>query len=178
MRTHVAFVRAVNVGGTGKLPMADLKACLADLGFTDPKTLGAAGSAIVATDLKPAAVETRLEAELKARFGLASEVFVRTHAELAAILKANPFARMAQDKPSGLIVLFLKAEPEAAGVTALREKIVGPEEAEAGPGCLYIAYGEGMGQSKLTGAIIERAVKLRGTGRNWNTVGKLAELTA
>ena len=54
---------------------------------------------------------------------------------------------------------------------------MGPEEVEAGPGCLYIAYGEGMGHSKLTGAVIERALSLRGTGRNWNTVGKLAELT-
>jgi uncharacterized protein (DUF1697 family) len=171
------LLRAINVGGTGKLPMADFKAALADLGYEQPQTLGAAGSAVIAAAAGPAAVEAALEADLKARFGLSTEAFVRTHAELTAILAANPFAAMARDKPSALIVLFLKGQPTAAGVAALRERIVGPEEVEAGPGCLYIAYGEGMGTSKLTGQIIERAIGLRGTGRNWNTVGKLAELT-
>jgi uncharacterized protein (DUF1697 family) len=176
-RRLAVLLRAVNVGGTGKLPMADFKAALADLGYEEPSTLGAAGSAVIATAARPVAVEAALEADLTSRFGLATEAFARTHAELAAILKANPFAAMARDKPSALIVLFLKGEPTAAGVTALREKIVGPEQVEAGPGCLYIAYGAGMGASKLTGQIIERAIGLRGTGRNWNTVGKLAELT-
>jgi uncharacterized protein (DUF1697 family) len=178
MSRLAVLLRAVNVGGAGKLPMADLKTALADLGYDDPKTLGAAGSAVIATTAKPAAVETALEAALKARFGLTTEVFARTHAELAQVLKAGAFPTMARDAPSGLLVLFLKGEPTAAGVAALREKIVGPEEVEAGPGCLYIAYGAGLGTSKLTGQIIERAIGLRGTGRNWNTVGKLAELTS
>lgn len=178
MSRLAVLLRAVNVGGTGKLPMADLKAALADLGYDDPKTLGAAGSAVIATTAKPAAVETALEAALQARFGLTTEVFARTHAELAQVLKAGAFPTMARDAPSGLLVLFLKGEPTAAGVAALRAKIVGPEEVEAGPGCLYIAYGAGLGTTKLTGQIIERAIGLRGTGRNWNTVGKLAELTA
>jgi uncharacterized protein (DUF1697 family) len=171
------LLRAVNVGGTGKLPMADLKALLADLGYDDPKTLGAAGSAVIGTEAKPEAVEAKLERELKARLDLTTDVFVRTHDELEKVLKANPFPKMAKDKPAGLIVSFTKGDPTKAAVAALREKIVGPEEVEAGPGCLYIAYGEGMGHSKLTGAVIERALSLRGTGRNWNTVGKLAELT-
>ncbi|MDB5475402.1 MAG: hypothetical protein JWP49_913 [Phenylobacterium sp.] len=177
MRRLAVLLRAVNVGGTGKLPMADLRAALADLGYDAPATLGAAGSAVIATAARPAAVETALEADLKARFALTTDAFVRTHAELAAILATNPFAAMAEDKPSGLLVLFLKGEPTAAGVAALRAKIVGPEQVAAGPGCLYIAYGAGLGTSKLTGQVIERAIGLRGTGRNWNTVGKLAELT-
>jgi uncharacterized protein (DUF1697 family) len=177
MRRLAVLLRAVNVGGTGKLPMADLKAALADLGYDEPKTLGAAGSAVIGTAAAPAAVETALEADLRSRFDLTTDVFVRTHAELTAILAANPFAQMAKDKPSGLIVSFTKGDPRPADVAALRGRIVGHEEVEAGPGCLYIAYGDGMGTSKLTGQIVERALGLRGTGRNWNTVGKLAELT-
>jgi uncharacterized protein (DUF1697 family) len=172
------LLRAVNVGGTGKLPMADFKAALADLGYEDPKTLGAAGSALIGAPAKSAAVEAAVEAALKSRFGLTTDVFVRTHAQLSAILKANPFPAMARDKPAGLIVSFLKGQAKPADVAALRLKIVGPEEVEAGPGCLYITYGAGLGTSKLTGQIVERALGLRGTGRNWNTVGKLAELTA
>lgn len=177
-RRLAVLLRAVNVGGTGKLPMADFKACLAKLGREAPKTLGAAGSAIVATDEDAASVEAAVEKRLQADHGLATEVFVRTHAELKAVLAANPFVKMAKEKPAGLLVLFLDSEPEAKAVEALRGRIVGPEEVAAGPRCLYVAYGEGMGRSKLTGALIERTLGLRGTGRNWNTIGKLAELTA
>lgn len=172
------LLRAINVGGTGKLPMADLKALLADLGYAHPKTLGAAGSAVIETAHPPETVEREIETALKSRLGLTTEVFVRTHAELKAILKHDPFPKMAKEKPSALLVAFLSGEPTPAGLSALRAKIVGPEEAEIGPRCLYIAYGEGMGRSKLTGAVVDRAIGLRGTGRNWNTVKKLAELTA
>jgi uncharacterized protein (DUF1697 family) len=171
------LLRAINVGGAGKLAMADLKAALADLGCAQPRTLGAAGSAVVEAGDDPAALEARIEADLKARFGLASEVFVRDHAALAATLAANPFHDMARDDPSHLLVLFLKSDPAPADVEALRGKIQGPEQVAAGPACLYAAYPAGIGTSKLTGAIIERALKLKGTGRNWNTVTKLNELT-
>jgi uncharacterized protein (DUF1697 family) len=61
-------------------------------------------------------------------------------------------------------------------VAALRARIAGREEVAAGPRCLFARYPDGIGRSKLTGAMIERALKLRGTGRNWNTVGKLAAM--
>lgn len=177
MARLAVLLRAINVGGAGKLPMGDLKAALAELGYEHIKTVGAAGSAVIETASKPAAVEDAVKGALKSRFDLTTEVFVRTHAELTTILKKDPFPVMAQENPAALLVLFLSGEPTAAGLKALRAKIVGPEAAEVGPRCLYIAYGEGMGRSKLTGAIIDRALGLRGTGRNWNTVGKLAELT-
>jgi uncharacterized protein (DUF1697 family) len=177
-RRLAVLLRAVNVGGTGKLAMAEFKALLAELGHQEPKTLGAAGSAVIGADGRPASIEAELEAELKSRFGLATEVFARTHAELAAVLAANPFHAMAREKPAGLLVVFLKGEPQAEAVEDLRRRIVGPEEVAAGPKSLFIAYGEGMGTSKLTGQIVQRSIKLSGTGRNWNTVGKLAELTA
>ena len=178
MAKLAVLLRAINVGGTGKLAMADFKTLLAELGYAEPKTLGAAGSAIIETAAKAESVETKIAAEVKSRFGLTTEVFVRTHAELTAILKRDPFPKMAKAEPGHLVVAFLDGEPTAAGLKALREKIVGPEEAEIGPRCLYVAYGEGMGHSKLTGAIIDRALGRRGTARNWNTVTKLAELTA
>lgn len=177
-RRLAVLLRAINVGGTGKLPMAEFKALLGDLGFAEPKTLSAAGSAVIGTDADPGVIEDQLQAALKDSFGLASEVFVRSHPELRAVLEANPFTVMAQDQPSRLLVLFLKGEPTGEAVAALRGKIVGPEEVREGPRSLFVAYGEGMGTSKLTGQVIERALSLRGTGRNWNTVQKLAELTA
>lgn len=171
------LLRAINVGGR-KLTSAEFKAALAHLGYGEGKTVGAAGSAVVATDAAPGAVETALEAELENRLGFVSEVFARPHAALADILAANPFPQMAKDDPSHLLVLFLKSGPGAAEVAALRGKIVGREQVEAGPNCLYIAYPDGIGRSKLTTAVIARALKQPGTGRNWNTVAALAKLTA
>lgn len=178
MARLAVLLRAVNVGGTGRLAMAEFKDLLAGLGYGEPTTLGAAGSALISTAQPPAAVETAVEATLKAQAGLSTDVYVRTRAHLAKILTSNPFEAMARDQPAGLIVSFLKDDPSAGAVTAVREKIVGPEEVAAGPGCLYIAYGDGMGRSKLTSQILDRTLGLRGTGRNWNTVGKLAALTA
>jgi len=171
------LLRAINVGGR-KLTSADFKTALNDLGYADPKTIGAAGSAVIATDDLAAAVEAGLEAELKSRLGFVTEVFARPYARLAATLKANPFPKLAEEDPSHLLVVFLRRDPAAAELAALREKIVGREAVEAGPACFYVAYPDGIGTSKLTPAVFSRALRQPGTGRNWNTVGKLAELTA
>jgi uncharacterized protein (DUF1697 family) len=171
------LLRAINVGGR-KLASADFKAALAHLGYGEAQTVGAAGSAVVRADAAPAAVEAALEAELQSRLGFLTEVFARTPAALAATLAGNPFPQLAKDDPSHLLVLFLKADPTPAALAALRGKIVGREQVEPGPGCLYMAYPDGIGTSKLNPAVIGRGLGQPGTGRNWNTVQKLAELAA
>jgi len=171
------LLRAVNVGGTGKLAMSDFKALLAKLGGEGPRTIGAAGSAVVDAKDTPAELEAKLQAGLKAGCGLVTDVFVRTHAELQAVLAGDPFPEIARQDPGHLLVSFLADDPDPDRLAALRDRIAGPEQVAAGPRCLYIAYGAAMGRSKLTGQVIERALGLRGTGRNWNTVRKLAELT-
>jgi uncharacterized protein (DUF1697 family) len=171
------LLRAINVGGR-KLTSREFKAALAHLGYGEAKTVGAAGSAVIATEAAAGAVETALEAELATRLGFVTEVFARPQAALAATVSANAFPQMAKDDPSHLLVLFLKADPTAAEVAALRERIPGREQVEPGPGCLYIAYPDGIGTSKLTGAVMGRVLKQPGTGRNWNTVRTLAELSA
>jgi uncharacterized protein (DUF1697 family) len=170
------FLRAINLSGR-RLLMADLKRALADAGFPDAQTVVATGNAVIAAKAADAALESTIEKGLETTLGQSTEVFVRDGAELAAIVAANPFPAMARDDPSHLVVVFLRGQPEAAAVETLRGKIKGPEEVAAGPGCLYASYPEDIGHSKLTAAMIERALKLRGTARNWNTVLKMAELT-
>jgi uncharacterized protein (DUF1697 family) len=176
---RAVYLRAINVGGR-KLLMADFKACLAKAGFEDVKTIGAAGTAVIEASGPGAAIEAKIEALLAKDCGMEIEVFVRDHAEMAAVVKANPFVQQVKDKPAFVAVSFLKGQAGKAEVEAVREKIAGfggPEEIEAGPGCFYFSYPAGQGDSKLTPVVIERATKLRGTARNWNTVMKMAELT-
>lgn len=174
MRRVAAMLRAVNVSGTGKLVMADLRALLAGLGYDAPQTLLASGNAVFGTDAAPDAVERGLEAALKAQLGLSTDVFVRDRAELAAVMAANPFADFAREQPSRLMVAFLKGEPPQ-DLSPLERWAMDGEKIGRGPRCLYIAYPQGAGRSKLANARTEAA---KGTTRNWNTVGKLAAMLA
>jgi len=173
------YLRAINVGGR-KLLMTDFKAALAKAGLQDVQTLGAAGTAVIEAMSSGAELEAEIEALLVADCGMASEVFVRDHAEMAAIVRGNPFAQQVKVRPASVAVSFLKRHAGAAEVEAVRERIAGfggTEEIEVGPRCLYLSYPEGQGLSKLTPGVIERALNLRGTARNWNTVSKMTGLT-
>ena len=112
----------------------------------------------------------------RARLGLDTAFIVRTAGEWTEIVAANPFRSMARDDPGHLVVMALKYEPDAARLRELEAWIPGPEKIAAAGRELYITYPDGMGTSKLTGAVIERRLGTRGTARNWNTVTKLAAL--
>lgn len=170
VRRLAILLRAVNVGGV-QLKMADFKAVLAEAGFDAPETLLASGNAVVGTDAEATAVEARVQQTLRDRLGLATDVFVRDRAELAAAIAANPFKAFADERPNVMMTVFLKTEPPA-DLDPLRKYAVFGEEIAPGPRCLYITYPDGSGRSKLAGA---KALTSIGTSRNWNTVRKLAE---
>lgn len=176
MRKVGVFLRAINLAGK-RLLIADFKRALADAGYPDARTVVATGNAVISAKAADAALEGRIGKALETRLGQSTEVFVRDGEALAAIVAANPFPEMARDDPSHLVVVLLSGEPEPTAVEALRGKIKGPEGVAAGARCLYASYPVDIGHSKLTAAMIERALKLRGTARNWNTVTKMAELT-
>lgn len=176
MRPVAVFLRAINVGGR-KLAMSEFRQTLAQIGHPEARTLQAAGNAVISAMAADGALEARIEAALAEAHGLAIEVFARDGRQLAAILADNPWPDAARDDPARLAVVFLKGEAGAVEVDDLRGRIVGRETVAAGPGCLYARYPDGQGESKLTPVLIERALKLRGTARNWNTLGKMAELT-
>jgi uncharacterized protein (DUF1697 family) len=168
------LLRAVNVGGR-KVLMADLKRVAADAGFDRPQTLLASGNIVFGTDLEPRAAGERLEAAILKEIGVATDVMVRDHAELARVMAANPFPQQAKDAPGRLAVVFLSGEP-AGDLESLKANCTLGEDVRLGPGCLYIWFPQGMGVSKLSNAVLERRLKVRGTARNWNTVGKLTDL--
>jgi uncharacterized protein (DUF1697 family) len=180
MRTYLAFLRAVNVGGTGMIAMARLRTWLADLGFHDPQTLLQSGNLVFrGSPRSGAALETQLEHKAQARLSLTADFFVRTLAEWEQVITRNPFPKEAKDDPSHLVVFVLKKAPTAACVTSLRSAIKakgGRETVGAQANHLYAYYPNGQGRSKLTLSVIEKHLGLRGTGRNWNTVLKMAAL--
>jgi uncharacterized protein (DUF1697 family) len=177
MPTHIALLRGINVGGKASVPMAALRTMFADLGFADAKTLLQSGNVVFTGKGKtPAALERLLEAEAKQRFGWHIDFFVRSASEWRKIIEANPFAAEAKRDPGHLVVVCFKDKPAVAAAKALQAAIKGRETFRIAGRHAYVVYPDGIGRSKFTLGLIEKTLDTRGTGRNWNTVLKLAEL--
>lgn len=175
--THIALLRAVNVAGRNQVAMAALRGLLADLGFGDARTLLQSGNLVFRSDARTCAqLESLLQDAAKQRLGLDTDFFVRTAGDWKEIVAGNPFPKEAGRDPGHLLVMFLKEEPDRDMVAALQEAITGRELVRAKGRHVYIVYPDGIGRSRLTGALIEKKLGTRGTGRNWNTVLKLGAL--
>ena len=120
----------------------------------------------------------RIMQEIERQLDLQVEVVLRTLAEVASIVERGPVLSPRADK-SKLLVMFLSAVPDAAAQAALAQVAQGKELKEMlelrGPE-IYLYYPEGVGRSKLTGAVIENKLDTAGTARNWNTLQKLVEM--
>ena len=168
MAAFIALLRAVNVGGTGKLPMSELKAMCEELGFNQVKTYIASGNVVFTSGKSEAAIKTTLEKRLKAYAGKPVGVAVRSAAEMAQVLADNPFPEAA---PNRTVAIFLDGKPAKDALSAVRGQK--DEEIMLGRREIYVHYGDGMGQSKL----VIPAAKT-GTARNLNTVATLAKMAA
>jgi uncharacterized protein (DUF1697 family) len=173
---HIGLLRAVNIGPHNQVAMSDLRELLAGAGMREPQTLLQSGNVVFRTSGATARLELLLESAAKKRLGLTTAFFVRTAAEWQSLVGENPFTKQASSDPGHLLVVFLKEEPPPAAVAALRASIKGREIVEVNGREAYIVYPDGVGRSKLTSALIEQKLGTRGTGRNWNTVTKLAAL--
>ncbi len=167
------LLRGVNLGGSRRLAMADLRALLTELGHTEVKTLMASGQAVLASERPPAEVAAELETRLLADAGLRTDVMVRTGAEMAAVVAANPFPTADADGARHAVV-FLR-EPF---VVELDPAQYAPDELVS-HGCeLYLRLPNGFADSKLSIAVGKIKGGPPATTRNWNTVKKIAALTS
>lgn len=167
MTTYIALLRAVNVGGTGKLPMATLRSLCAEAGCAEVETYIASGNAVFTSAAGAASVKAGLESRLRVHAGKPVGVALRTEAELAAVLKNNP---LRANEPKHSYVIFLDAPPPGALDHASGRS---DEEMRLGEREIFVAYPGGMGRSKLR----IPAAKM-GTARNMNTVAALVEIDA
>lgn len=168
MTAYVALLRAVNVGGTGKLAMSDLKASCEAAGFANVRTYIASGNVVFQSGLPEPKVKAALDAKLQVYAGKPVGVLVRTAAEMAAILKANPFPDRATNRT---VAIFLDEAPPRD--TMNKATGLANEEISLGRREIYVHYGDGMARSKL-----KIPAAKNGTARNMNTVAKLAEMAA
>lgn len=168
MTTCIALLRAVNVGGTGRLPMADLRALVEAAGFSDVQTCIASGNVVLSSAHPPEQTRAAIEAQLLAYAGKPVGVLLRTHVELAAVLAANPFPGAA---PNRTLAIFLPTAP----APDLMPSVSGfsGEEIATGTREIYVHYPSGMAASKL-----KIPAARDGTARNMNTIARLVRMSA
>ena len=168
MAVYVALLRAVNVGGTGKLPMSDLKELSEKAGCSKVRTYIASGNVVFESRMTKAQVKTALETALAAYAAKPVGVHIRTAAEMSEILASNPFP---DAPPNRTVAISLDESPPSDAL----ERITGKdgEKVQLGKREIYVLYGENMGRSKL-----KIPAAKAGTARNINTVSKLADMAA
>jgi uncharacterized protein (DUF1697 family) len=172
---YIVLLRGINVGGHRRVPMADLRALLAGLGYEGVRTHLQSGNVVLESKVSPQQVRRAVEQGIVDALGVDVEVFVRTRDELADVIARDPLGDVADD-PSRYLVSFLSAEPDPARVREAEAVDVGPERFVVSGRELYAWHPDGVHASKLAKVLSERRLGVTATARNWNTVTKLLAL--
>jgi uncharacterized protein (DUF1697 family) len=173
MPVLISLLRGINVGGKHMVSMAGLRELYSELGMTDVATLLQSGNVVCRAPRVPA--PKRFEDAIEERFGFRVPVILRTAAEMRDVVTRNPFAH--DTDPAKLLVLFLAADPgDEARRRAVDVAASVPEDLRVSGRELFIHFVNGLARPKLSTAALDRALGTPGTGRNWNTVRKLAEM--
>lgn len=177
MTTYIALLRGINIAGYKQVATADLRDLLTALGFVDVRSLLQSGNLVFQGRARTGArLERLLETEAERRLALQTSFFVRTTVEWKAIVAHNPFPKEAERDPAHLAVMFFKDAPEVSAVSRMQAAIIGPEVVRVDGRQAYVTYPNGFAPSRLTTTFIEKKLGTRCTGRNWNTVFKVATL--
>jgi len=177
MTVAVSMLRGVNVGGHNMIKMDALRSLCESLGCSAAQTYIQSGNVIFrAKEREIAAMEKRIAGGIQKTFGIRCGVMVRTLAELRDALDRNPFASRADIDPKKLLFLFLAGSPTAEAQSKVLQIKAEPEELRVSGREVYIYYANGMARPKLPLTLVEKSLAMPATGRNWNTVRKLAEI--
>jgi len=179
--TRVAMLRAINVGGTGRLAMADLRALMAKLGYHDVATVGASGNVIYRTSdssCPPHEDAARIAAAVALLVGRATPCVVRTADDLAALVASDPFAKLDAAVPDKWRFVLLSTTPLAP-----REKVPPPQVATLtlvghDAGAIYYAMHAADRKALDYPKQLEKALGATLTARNWNVVRQIAAKAA
>ncbi|GLS00838.1 hypothetical protein GCM10007859_08470 [Brevundimonas denitrificans] len=174
MTHRIILFRGMNTGGV-RAPVSDLRAMAADMGLKNPCTLLASGNLVVESGKATDALEHDIEAAMEKTFGLKVAAMVRTPDQWASLVAANPFPDEAAAHPARVVAMVMKDGIRAGALDACRELAEGGECVEAIDDVLWFWFPNGQGESGIFKKATPRLLGM-GTGRNWNTVLKLADM--
>ena len=177
MASYVLLLRGINVSGRNRLPMADLRALVAALGYGDVTTYLQSGNLVCTGDGRADDVAAAVATSLSGELGLSVPVFGRTAAAWGVVVADNPLAGL-DDDPKKLHVTFLDGVPDPERVAALTAEAVAfaPERIEVVGAEAFLHCPDGYGEARLSNMFLEKRLGRMATTRNWRTVLALAEL--
>jgi uncharacterized protein (DUF1697 family) len=176
MPVAISMLRGVNLGKR-RLKMEELRAVYQSLGLRDVETHVQSGNVVFRTEGRaPKNLDAAIEGAIERKFGFRSAVILRSPGEMREVIAGNPFAGRPGIDPAKLLVWFLAADPGDEARQKARAVPAGTEEVHTTARELYIYFPDGLARPKLSMTAVERCLKVAGTGRNWNTVEKLAEI--
>lgn len=172
MPRQVALLRGVNVGGKTKVAMADLRACFAELGFSEIKTYVNSGNVVFSGRKASLAKVEKAIADVA---GWEVPVVLRTQDDLKDILEADPLGDVATNA-ARYMVSFADRRLDPGKVADLDPAELAPEAFAIRGREAYLWLPDGVQRSPLFKAVNEKRLGARLTARNWRTVEKLASL--
>lgn len=175
MKRHIALLRGINVGKAKRVPMADLRALMEELGHANVRTLLNSGNAVFdARAGTPGAHAKKLRAAIRDKLGVDCEVIVKTAADLDAAVAEHPLRRHANDD-ARMLVTFVQEPSALAELKTLEAADWSPEAFAVGRHAAWLWCASGIIESRVAKAV-GKLLKERGTARNWATVEKLRAL--
>jgi uncharacterized protein (DUF1697 family) len=177
MPVFIALLRGVNLAQHNRMKMETLRAVCESLKLRDVQTYVQSGNIVFrAKETDKTKLAARIERAIESEFGFRPPVILRTAAEWKQAIARNPFAGRAGIEPAKLLVHFLADDPGEEARARARTVPAAPEEIHMFERELYIYFPNGMARPKLSLPAVERAFKVAGSGRNWNSVLKLLEM--
>lgn len=174
----VALLRAINVGGNRKVPMAALRTLAAELGWERVETYIQSGNLVFAASTSAAAAEDALERALERHFGFAVPVIARSAETWSGYAAGSPFSVAEIERPTLLHLGLSKLAPKPGAIEGLTKYCTSGERLELRGDALWVDFATGVARSKLTPTVIDRLIGSPVTMRNWNTVQQLARMSA
>jgi uncharacterized protein (DUF1697 family) len=175
MAVQIALLRGINLGAHNRIPMADLRALLDDIGYPDARTLVQSGNIVLSAEPQPDKLAAELERAITGKFGVQTPVVVRTREELAAVVALDPLGDVAQEHKL-YQVSFLSAEPDPEVVAKIAQNDFAPELFVHVGREIYAWHPDGIHSSRLARMLSDKRLGVVATARNWKTTTKLLEM--
>ncbi|WP_298237772.1 DUF1697 domain-containing protein [uncultured Algibacter sp.] len=176
MNTYIALLRGINVSGQKKIPMADLRVVLAEIGLKDVQTYIQSGNVIFeSSQSDKLKLQSKIHNAIKSHFGFEVPILVKTPLELQQIFDNSPFP---EESKINSYFMMLYTIPDKVLVDEVNKISYPNEEFKIANSCVYFYSSVGYGKAKLGNNFFERKLKVTATARNYKTMLKLLSLSA
>jgi uncharacterized protein (DUF1697 family) len=173
---YAIFLRGVNVGGHAAISMEKLKKILSENGFTNVRSYINSGNLVASSALEKGQASERISMLISEYFNMQVDIQLKTKAELEHIIENDRFDRDSENDPSRKVVIMLTSTVNEKDWPAIQKLQVFEEKCYFTDDLIFVYYPQGAGKSRFTTNSVERKLKVKATGRNWNTIIKMIQL--